>query len=386
MNEPSKPQPLPLKASRRRAIQSAATLAAGVAAGGAALATARSAAASAEKFRWRLVLAVPRTLPIWASGVEAFAKRVEELSVGRLQIRVYGAGELVPALGVFDAVKSEKVEMGHGAAYYWQGKMPASPFFCTVPFGMDPGGMKSWLLYGGGQALWDELYGEQGVKPLPAGSTTVQMGGWYRKPIRSVEDFKGLKIRIPGLGGQVLSELGAKPTLVAGGEIYTNLSTGVIDAAEWVGPYHDTLMGFQKVARNYHFPGWHEPGPVLELIIGLKAWNSLPSDLKAIVQAAAAELDRNMHSEWITKDAEALIELRKNPDIAITPFPTEVLKKLQAIAMDVRASLAATSPLARRIAESHDAHQKKYEDFLKISRHAYLSFKLGDTNEIKKQL
>ena len=179
--------------------------------------------ASTKKHRWRLALVVPKTLPIWGTGVVSFAKEVKEMTSGRLDIRVYGAGELVPALQVFEAVKSGAIQMGHGAAYYWQGKMPASVFFTAVPFGMNSQGMKSWLEFEG-QDLWDELYKPHDVFALPAGNTGLQMGGWFNKRIESPTDFKGLKMRIPGLGGKVLERLGGKPTLVAGSEIYTNLA------------------------------------------------------------------------------------------------------------------------------------------------------------------
>ncbi len=320
-------------------------------------------AASTAVHRWRLVMAVPKTLPVWGPGVQRFAEHVNAMSEGRLQISVYGGGELVPALEAFDAVSAGHVEMGHSASYYWQGKMPAAPFFTAVPFGLNADGMRAWLIGGGGQNLWDELYAPHGLMALPAGNTGLQMGGWFRKEIQSVADFKGLKMRIPGLGGKVLNKLGGQPMLVAGSEIFTNLSTGVLDAAEWVGPYHDFVMGFYKVAKYYYHPGWQEPGPVLELLINIRAWNRLSPALQAIVRAAAAQLDRDMHAEWQAKDSEYLARIRNEGLAVVRPFPDEVLRDLRTAAESVKRDVAATSGLAQRIYDSQRLFQERYEQY-----------------------
>jgi len=320
--------------------------------------------------RWRLVMAIPKTLPIWGPGIERFAKNVNTMSQGEIDIRVYGAGEMVPALQVFDAVKSGRVQMGHAASYYWQGMLPAAPFFTCAPFGLDPAGMRAWLK-SGAQDLWDELYQPHGVFALPCGNTGMQMGGWFNKEINSMRDFRGLKMRIPGIAGSVIEKAGGQPMLVAGGDIFTNLTTGVIDATEWVGPYHDYVLGLHRAAKFYYYPGWHEPGPVLELIINRKAWNELSDDLKQIITSAAAEADRDIHAEWLVKDAEYLEKISQLKDVRIKPFPDEVLKSLQQLSQEVSEEVAKTSPLAKKIHESHQTFIKSYHELQKVTQWAY---------------
>jgi TRAP-type mannitol/chloroaromatic compound transport system substrate-binding protein len=330
----------------------------------------QSSAGSRQKFNWRLVMAIPKTLPIWGTGVESFAEKVKVMSDGDLSVQVYGAGELVPALGTFDAVQAGQVEMGHAAAYYWQGKIPAASFFTAVPFGLNVAGMNSWLK-AGGQDLWDELYAPYGIMGLPAGNTGLQMGGWYNREIKSAADFKGLKMRIPGLGSKVIARLGAEPVLVAGGEIYTNLATGVIDATEWVGPYHDYVLGLHKVAKYYYYPGWHEPAPVLELMINKAAWEKLPKDLQQIVRSAASELDRDMYAGWLAQDMVHLEKIRTETKVEVREFPENVLKALKAAAAEVKEEVAATSELARKIYDSYSKHQTAFDAFQDVTERAY---------------
>ena len=339
------------------------------AAGG--LAMSSTAFAKRTRFKWRLVMVIPKTLPIWGAGVQEFAKKVALISDGDLKIKVYGAGELVPALGTFDAIKSGRVQMGHSAAYYWQGKIPAAVFFTGVPFGMNAEGMRSWISYGGGQQLWDELYGKYGLIAMPAGNTGMQMGGWFNREIKTINDFKGLKMRIPGLGGRVLSKVGAKPMLVPGGEIYTNLATGVIDATEWVGPYHDYVMGFYKAAKYYYNPGWHEPGSVLELMINKEAWQKLPKDLQTLVRTCAAEMDRNMHAEWLAKDAEYLQRIIKEGKVSLKSFPKKVTRVLKEKADEAKKEIAATDPQAKRIYDSFTAFQSRMASLHNMTEKAY---------------
>lgn len=327
--------------------------------------------ASGRKFRWRLCMAAPKTLPIWGSGVVEFARSVKDMTSGKLDIRVYGAGELIPALQTFDAVRSGSIQMGHSASYYWQGKLPASVFFSSVPFGLNAVGMKSWLLEGG-QELWDELYQPYGVFALPGGNTGMQMGGWFNREIKSSGDFKGLKMRIPGLGSKVIEKLGGKPVLVPGGEIFTNLSTGVIDATEWVGPYHDYIMGFHKAAKFYYYPGWHEPGSVLELMISKKAWDDLPREYQLIVKHAAKSLDRDMHAQWIVKDSEYFKKIQTETSVKVQRFPESVIQDFKKHSFEVREEIAKTSPLARKIARSFAEFQSKYNNYQKVSEEAYL--------------
>ncbi len=219
---------------------------------------AKAPAVQAKKtHEWKMVTTWPPNLPVLQTGAERFAKRVEEATGGQLKIQVFAGGELVPPLGVFDAVSEGTVECGSGAAYYWAGKVPAAQWFAAVPFGFNAQGINAWFYSGGGLQLWEEVYAPFNVIPRPQGNTGVQMGGWFRKDMNTIDDYKGLKMRIPGLGGKVISKAGGTVVLLPGGEIFTSLERGVIDATEWVGPMHDLRMGFYKAAKNYYYHGWH---------------------------------------------------------------------------------------------------------------------------------
>ena len=355
---------------QRRSFLKAAT-AAGVVATSCTKKTA-SLKGSQKSFRWRLVMSVPKTLPVWGEGVVRFAKQVKDITEGRMDIRVYGANELVPAFEVFDAVGSGRVQMGHSAAYYWQGKIPAAPFFTSVPFGLNANGMRAWIKSGGGRELWDELYKPFGVKSFLAGNTGFQMGGWFRKPINSIDDYRGLKMRIPGLGGKVIEKAGAKPQVVPGAEIFTNLSTGVIDATEWVGPYHDYTMGFHKVAKHYYYPGWHETGPALELMVNRREFAALPISIQQAIEVAAAAVDRDIYAEWQAKDSEYLAKIRADSSVSIKPFPHAVLTKLRAYAEEVKQEVARSSPLARKIYASYSQFQKQFDAHQAVTEWAYI--------------
>jgi len=248
---------------RREFLKKAGT---GAAAAVAASAVMVPAVIASKSYRWKMVTTWPPKLPVLQTGAERLAKRIDEATEGRLKIKVYAGGELVPPLQTFDAVSAGTVECGAGAGYYWAGKMPAAQWFSAVPFGLNADGMAAWFHGGDGLKLWEETYAPFNVIPRPGGSTGVQMGGWFNKKINTIDDFKGLKMRIPGLGGKVVAKAGATVVLTAGGEIFTNLERGVIDATEWVGPLHDLRMGFYQAAKYYYYPGWHEPGTYLEII------------------------------------------------------------------------------------------------------------------------
>jgi TRAP-type mannitol/chloroaromatic compound transport system substrate-binding protein len=321
-----------------------------------------TAAYAQKKLRWRLALAVPKTLPIWGPGIERFADNVKTLTGGGLRIKVYGAGELVPALGTFDAVKAGEIQMGHAASYYWQGKIPATPFFTTIPFGMDANGMNAWLA-AEGQALWDELMAPHNVRCIPCGNTGAQTIGWYSKKINSLADLKGLKIRIPGLASKVFQKAGATPVLLPGGELFTSLATGVIDAVEWVGPYHDYTMGFPKAAKYYYGTAWHEPGPTLELMINNAAWDSLPAEYQTAILVAAGETDRWMHMHWEGKNAEYMEKIDAEGKVTRLEFPDDVLKAFRTYTKEILAEISATSPMAKRIADSYSTYQKRFDAY-----------------------
>ena len=327
-------------------------------------------------YNWNLCLAVGKTLPIWGDGLKRFAQLIKVMSNGKLNIKVFGSGELVPPLEIFDAVKNGTIEMGHGAAYYWQGKIPAAVFFTTIPFGMNAQGMYSWVEGGGGRELWDELYAPHGVKPIPLGNTGMQMGGWFRKEIKTIADLKGLKIRIPGLGGKVLNRLGASAINIAAAEIFTNLSTGVIDATEWVGPYHDYVMGFYKAAPFYYTIGWHEPGTLLELTINKKAWEALPDYLKNIVMGAAAQVDKEIYSQWMAKDSEYYQKILKDKKITVKQMPPEVIAACKKESQVVIEEIKNSSDLARRICDSFFAFKEKFDAYQNANERAYLNLEI----------
>ncbi|MBX2810743.1 MAG: TRAP transporter substrate-binding protein [Myxococcales bacterium] len=329
-------------------------------------------ASPSKIYRWKMVTTWPKNFPGLGMAPVHFAEAVRAMSGGRLLVKVYGAGELVPALGVFDAVSQGMTQMGHGASYYWKGKVPEAQFFCAVPFGLSPREMSGWLRFGGGMQLWKELYKPYGLVPFMGGNTGVQMGGWFNKEITSLEDIKGLKVRMPGLGGEVLERVGGVPVLIAGGEIFTSLQTGVIDAAEWVGPYNDLTFGFHKVAKIYHYPGWQEPGPILEFIVNEKALQTLPQDLRAVVQYAADAVHQIMLDEYAARDPAALEELIDTHNIKIVPYPEEVLAALKKESEVVLKSLSERSPMAKRIYDSYFAFKKRSERHTRITEGAFL--------------
>ena len=280
---------------------------------------------TAEQIKWKLVTTWPKGLPGLGSAPENFARRVEEMSNGRLSIRVYGAGEVVPPFEVFDAVSQGVAEMGHGASYYWKGKIPSSVFYTAVPFGMTAQEMNGWLHYGGGLELWRELYAPFGVRPFAGGSTGVQMAGWFNRELKSAEDLNGLKMRIPGLAGEVFTASGGTSVRLAGGEIYTSMQTGVIDAVEWVGPYNDRTLGLMEVAEYYYYPGWHEPGAMLEFTVNQAAFDRLPADLQAIVEGAARATNQDMLDEFTARNNSSLTSLLEEYETKLRPLPDDVM-------------------------------------------------------------
>ncbi len=324
-----------------------------------------------KSFKWEMITTWPPHFPVMGEGAERLAKWIEDMSGGQLKIHVYGGGELVPALEAFDAVSQGTAEMGHGASYYWAGKAAATQFFASVPFGMNAQQMNAWLYSGGGLELWEEVYSAFNLVPFPIGNSGVQMGGWFNKEINSINDIKGLKMRIPGLGGKVIAQAGGSAILSAGGEIFTNLERGVIDATEWVGPYHDYLMGFHKIAKYYYFPGWHELGTVLEMFINKNAYNSLPDHLKSIIKTAAYRSNIWMVSEFETKNSEYLQKLIQNPKIQIGNFPADVLKKFKLISDDVINEIVSMDQISKKVYQSFKEFKKNASTWSAYSERAY---------------
>ncbi len=326
-----------------------------------------------QKFRWKLVSTWPPNFPGVGTMVNELADMITDMSGGRLEVKVFGGGELVPALQVFDAVSRGTAEMGHGAAYYWKGSVPAAQFFAAVPFGMTAQEMNAWLYYGGGLELWRELYQPFGLLPFPGGNTGVQMGGWFNREINSVDDLRGLKMRIPGLGGEVLRRAGGTPVTLPGSEIFTSLQTGAIDATEWIGPYNDIAFGLNKAAKFYYYPGWHEPGSTLECIVNQKAYDSLPADLKAIVSAACDAANVRMLSEYTARNADALQRLRDEGNIQIKRFPDAVLANLRDHSLDILDEMAASDATVARVRDSYRNFYRRVYDWHEISERAMLA-------------
>ncbi len=330
------------------------------------------AAGSSETFEWKLVTTWPPNFPGMGTGVNRLVKHIEKASGGRLKIRVYAAGELVPAMQVFDTVSRGTVEMGHGASYYWKGVSEAAQFFTAIPFGMTYMEMNGWLYYGGGLELYRELYDEYNLMPFPAGNTGVQMGGWFNREINSVSDLKGLVMRIPGFGGAVLERAGGTSYTLPGGEIFTSLQTGVIDATEWVGPYNDLAMGLHEAAEYYYYPGWQEPGPTLETIINKEAWAKLPEDLQTIVELSCATLNDQMTAEYSARNAEQLATLQEDAGVQIKKFPDDVLIELRELTDQLVDELVERDPQAAKIYASFSAYREKAKAWSAISEQAYL--------------
>ena len=333
---------------------------------------AQTATAPAETFEWKLVTTWPKNLPALGTAPERLAETVEVMSAGRLKIKVYAAGELVPAFEVFDAVSEGNAEMGHGAAYYWRGKATIATVFATVPFGMNAQEMNAWLHYGGGLELWRELYARFGVIPMAAGNSGVQMAGWFNKEINTPADIQGLKMRIPGLGGEVFQRAGGAAVSLPGGEIFTALQTGVIDATEWVGPYNDLAFGFQEIAQYYYYPGWHEPGPTIEAIVNADAFNALPDDLKKILETACRAVNQDMLDEFTARNAAALKTLVEEHGVELRRLPDEVIDEFRRLSREVLAE-SAEDELGQRILDSYTKFLDDVREYHAVSEQAYFN-------------
>jgi TRAP-type mannitol/chloroaromatic compound transport system substrate-binding protein len=261
--------------------------------------------------------------------------------------------------------------MGHGAAYYWKGKSEAAQFFAAVPFGLNAQEMNGWLYYGGGMELWKEIYAEFNLIPAAAGNTGVQMGGWFNREIKSIADLKGLKMRIPGLGGEVLKRAGGTPVSLPGDEIYTSLQSGAIDATEWVGPYNDLAFGLYKIAKFYYYPGWHEPGTTLEAIINKKAFEALPKDLQSIVTSACKVANQDMLAEYTARNNDSLHKLVTEHKVNLKPFPDDVMKKLRGLSDEVISELVAKDKMSAKVFASFQKFRDQAKAWHNISELAY---------------
>jgi TRAP-type mannitol/chloroaromatic compound transport system substrate-binding protein len=324
-----------------------------------------------KTYQWKMVTSWPKNFPGLGSTPEKFAKNVELMSNGRMKIKVYGAGELVPAFEVFDSVANGTAQVGHDAAYYAKGKLPAAQVFTAIPFGMNVQEMNSWLHYGGGLKLWEELYAPYGLVPMAGGSTGIQMAGWFKKEVNSVEDLKGLKMRIPGLAGEVLKRLGGIPVTLSGGELFTALQSGVIDATEWVGPYNDMAFGFYKAAEYYYYSPWHEPGATLQFTFNKEAFDALPMDLQHIIRVAARAANGDMLDEYTARNNIALEQLIEKHGVKLRRFPDEVLAALKSATKQVLAEEVANDPVMKKVWESYETFSQQAREYHKISEFEY---------------
>jgi TRAP-type mannitol/chloroaromatic compound transport system substrate-binding protein len=323
------------------------------------------------KYNWKMVTSWPKNFPGLGTNANLLAKMITEMSGGRINVKVYGANELVPAFEVFDAVAKGVAEMGHSGAYYWKGKAAASQFFTAIPFGLTAQEMNAWLYYGGGLELWRQVYAPFGLIPAPTGNTGVQMAGWFNREIKTVEDLKGLKMRIPGLGGEVLRRAGGTTVNIPGGELFTSLKSGTIDATEWVGPYNDLAFGLHKAAKFYYYPGWHEPGSTMECLLNKEAFTALPKDLQSIVLTACKAANLDMLCEYTARNNQALHTLINEHKVKVLPLPDEVLKKLRGISDQVVLELADTNELCRKIYNSVTQFRAQVQPWHALSEQAF---------------
>ncbi|MCY4744699.1 TRAP transporter substrate-binding protein [Pelomonas sp. UHG3] len=336
---------------------------AGVLAAGAAPAVVQAQA----QVRWRLASSFPKSLDTIFGAADVFAKKVSEMTGGKFQISVHAGSELVPALQVVDAVQNGTVEIAHTAPYYFFGKDETFAIGCAIPFGLNSRQMSAWMFEGNGLKLMREFYRNYNIVNFPGGNTGAQMGGWYRKQIKSVADMKGLKIRIGGFAGRVVERMGAVPQQIAGGEIYSALEKGTIDAAEWVGPYDDLKLGFNKVAPNYYYPGWWEGGPQLDFFINSKAFDALSAEYKAVVEAASALAHVEMQAKYDAKNPAALKQL-VGSGTKLFRFPKDVLNAAFKESMAIYSELSAKNPNWKKV----------YEDYATFRRDQNLWFRFAE--------
>jgi len=310
-----------------------------------------------KRVQWRLASSFPSSLDTIYGAAEVLAERVAAMSDGNFTIRVYQAGELVPAFQVLDAVQKGSAQVGQTGGYYYTGKNEALAFDTCVPFGLSARQQSAWLEEAGGLELMRELYADFDIRNFPGGNTGTQMGGWFKHPIGGLDDLRGLKMRIPGLGGKVMSALGVTVQSIPGGEIYPALERGAIDATEWVGPYDDEKLGFHQIASHYYYPGWWEPGPALSFLVNQKAWDELPAAYQAIFDAATRQGALAMQSRYDAKNPPAFERLKAS-GITITPFSEDIMAGAREASLQLLSDLANADPDYARILE----HWKKFRD------------------------
>ncbi|MGI9509817.1 MAG: TRAP transporter substrate-binding protein [Geminicoccaceae bacterium] len=321
---------------------------------------------AAEKTVWRMVTTWPRNAPGVGVNAQRFADRVGAMSDGRLTIDLAAAGELIPAFESLDAVQQGTAELSHSAPFFWLGKSKSLNYFGSIPLGLLEGEMAAWLYFGGGMALWEEAMADFGIKPLFAGSSGISAGGWYRKEINDLEDLKGLKIRMAGLGGEVMKRLGATPVLTPPSEVFQAMATGAVDAAELIGPWNDAAFGLFEVADYYYLPGFHEVGPTAEILINQEAWEGLADDLKSIVEAAAKATAIDYNSDYRYHNVTLLPSLVDEHGVELRAFPEAVNDAIGKAAMAVLSELGDSDELTRRIHDSYMAFLRRANDYAQL--------------------
>ena len=335
--------------------------------------TGAAAVITQPNLRWRLISSFPRSLDTIFSAAEVFSQRVMALTDGRFDIRVYPAGEIVPYDQVLESVQKGTVQMGHSGSYYFKGKNPALPFDCTVPFGLTARQQSAWMHHGGGLELMREMFSDFNIINFPGGNTGTQMGGWFRREINSLQDLRGLKMRIPGLGGEVMDRLGVGVELIAGGEVYPALERGAIDAAEWVGPYDDEKLGFHKVAQYYYYPGWWEPGPALTFYINQGAWNQLPSAYQEAISTASAAASVAMLSSYDAKNPEAFVRLME-AGVQLRPFSRDIMEAAEQHSFEIMEAEAAANPAYNKIYTAFKSFREQSYRWFAVAENTYATF------------
>lgn len=322
--------------------------------------------------RFRMVTTWPANFPGLGDAANRTAQYIEALSEGRMTVRLYAAGELVGAFEAFDAVSSGAADMYHGAEYYWQGRSPAFNFYTAVPMGLTAAETMAWLNHGGGQELWEELTGEHGVIAFAAGNSGHQMGGWFTREINSLEDFRGLTMRMPGLGGEVLRGMGAAAVALPGSEIFLSLQSGAIDATEWVGPWNDLAFGFHQIAPYYYGPGFHEPGAMLSTGINRAIWDDLTSEEQHIIRVACAAANDASLAEYTHQNAVALDTLINEHGVTLRAFPEDVWARVATLSEEVLAAQGDADPFTRRVYDSFIAARARSMRWARVGEGPYL--------------
>lgn len=322
---------------------------------------------------FRLASSWPKNFPGIGTGVERIAENVARLSNGALNVKTFAAGELVSSLEVMDAVSAGGAHLGHTTSYYAIGKNPAFNFFATIPFGMTANEHYAWIRFGGGQALWDELGAQFGVKPLLAGNSGPQMGGWFIKEIKSLKDLQGKRLRYPGLGGELLRQVGATPVNIPGGELFTALQSGTVDGVEWISPWNDLAFGLQRVCKHYYYPGFHEPGHAFALYINLELWNSLSKQEQAVFEAATEMENSIMPGEYNAHNQDSLERLVNEHDVQVHQWPHDIIARLEGIVEKVISDDAQRDPFARKVYDSWKSFLENQKKWSEISVTPYLN-------------